>query len=416
LRNSIFIILILFEIQLSLGCGSSSDATSNALAAISLPNGFSLPIIAGSNVITLTVDGSECSGSTLYINKPCVAVTLCDPSGGNCETIHDILLDTGSYGLRVFKSVITAMTGGNALIAALTTIAPSAGHALAECVYFGDGSTLWGPVVTGTIVLGGESATSALPIQLIDSSYASVTNSTCPNPDSSPSVAYFNGILGIGLFNEDCGSNCVNFSNNNNYFSCIGSSCAGTTVSLSNQVQNPIPKLSQDNNGAIVMLPSIPMGGVVSSNGYLILGIDTQSNNKPGSVTTLVPSSSTGYFRTQYDGSTYSSFLDTGSNGLYFPSTLSACRSPYSAFYCPASAVQLQANNLGISGTPSTLITFNIGNLLQLDGNNAVFSEVGGTLGGSLFDWGLPFYLGRNVYHGMVGASSSLGTGPYWAY
>ncbi|TRZ52528.1 DUF3443 family protein [bacterium] len=31
-------------------------------------------------------------------------------------------------------------------------------------------------------------------------------------------------------------------------------------------------------------------------------------------------------------------------------------------------------------------------------------------------DWGSTIFLGRNVYVGINGASSSLGTGPYWVY
>jgi hypothetical protein len=37
--------------------------------------------------------------------------------------------------------------------------------------------------------------------------------------------------------------------------------------------------------------------------------------------------------------------------------------------------------------------------------------------GGDFFDWGIPFFLGRNVYIGIDGRlSPGLATGPFWAY
>ena len=50
---------------------------------------------------------------------------------------------------------------------------------------------------------------------------------------------------------------------------------------------------------------------------------------------------------------------------------------------------------------------------------NAAFFELGANLGsGSIFDWGLPFFLGRKVFVGIAGKSISGVTEstPLWAY
>jgi len=153
--------------------------------------------------------------------------------------------------------------------------------------------------------------------------------------------------------------------------------------------------------------------------GSLILGIGTRPNNTPAGVTTY-PANPVGEFTTVFNGVTLiHSFLDTGSNGLYFDapaSLLPLCPAPNTSFYCPATTTSLSATNRGAFGSPSGVVSFQIGNFNSLfSSSNHVFSEVGGSgIGG--FDWGLPFFLGRNVFIGIEGTSSSQGVGPYWAY
>ena len=83
--------------------------------------------------------------------------------------------------------------------------------------------------------------------------------------------------------------------------------------------------------------------------------------------------------------------------------------------------MSLTAITTGYSGTPNENVNFDIGNMTSLtsssnnSGNDNVFIEIGGS-DTSVFDWGLPFHIGRNVYVGIENKSSSLGTGPYWAY
>jgi hypothetical protein len=203
------------------------------------------------------------------------------------------------------------------------------------------------------------------------------------------------------------------------YYTCSGTSCTGTTAGLSKQVQNPVVLLPVDNNGVIVQLPAVSSGGAASTTGSLTLGIGTRTNNTP-TLVTMYPADQYAEFSTTFSGATYASFLDTGSNGLFFTSLSSSvlpeCSSDYAGWFCPSSITSFSAINTGSSGSPSGSVAFKIGNASTLlDSSNNVFSELGGSMTGG-FDWGMPFFLGRSVYVGFDGTSSSLGTGPYWAY
>jgi len=358
------------------------------------------------NVLPITVDGSLCSSGS-YPNKPCVSVTVCVPGTSTCQVVTDLLLDTGSYGLRIFKQ---------ALSVSLPQVTVGGGS-LTECVQFGDGSSEWGPVQMASVTLGNEPSVQ-VPIQVVDATFGTRTRA-CRNADTSPAVAGFNGILGLGLFIQDCGALCTTSANNGLYSACTGTICSGTAVPLASQVQNPVALLPQDNNGVLVQLPSVPLGGVPSVNGSLVLGIGTRSNNTAAAVTAY-PANAAGEFTTTFNGVSFStSFIDSGSNGLFFTapaSLLPSCTSPNTGFYCPSSTISLSATNTGAFGSPSGPVPFQIGNYVNLVSTpNNVFAEVGGSGGGG-FDWGLPFFLGRNVFVGIEGTSSTLGSGPYWAY
>ena len=74
--------------------------------------------------------------------------------------------------------------------------------------------------------------------------------------------------------------------------------------------------------------------------------------------------------------------------------------------------------NNGTNGASANL-TFSVGNadLLTSNLNNAAVNDLAGPDTSPLqFDFGLPFYFGRNVYTAIVGKSTPGGTGPYMAY
>jgi Protein of unknown function (DUF3443) len=389
----LFLILVLLA-----GCGGGSGGSGSSSGNSGSSN--------ADNVVSITVNGSLCSIGS-YLNKPCVSVKLCTPGTSICQTIDDILLDTGSYGLRIFKQALTV---------SLQQVTSASGS-LAECIQYADGSSDWGPVQMASLILGNEPAVQ-VPIQVIDSTFGTASTG-CQNADKSPADAGFNGVLGVGFFAQDCGAVCANNADNGIYYICSGSTCSGTEVALSSQVQNPAALLPQDNNGVIVQLPGIPADGSASVNGNLLLGIGTRPNNAPSAVSTY-EADQFGNFVAIFNGVSYISFIDTGTNGLFFPppsaSQLPNCPSPDSDWFCPRSTVSLSATNEGASGSTSGVVPFDIGNFDSLiSSSNNVFYNIGGNQRGE-FDWGLPFFFGRSVYIGIEGKSSGLGSGPFWAY
>jgi len=351
-------------------------------------------------------------------------VTICVSGTSTCQDIPNVLVDTGSYGLRLLSSQVK-------LTLPVTT--DSAGNALHECIMFADGSYTWGPVATADIQMAGEKAT-AVPIQVISTSATPTPPSSCtmgggPNSNTVQALGA-NGILGVGPFQQDCGTGCTDSSTTGPYYLCPNSVCAPAIVALASQLQNPVWLFSQDNNGVLISLQSVPAGGAATGSGSMIFGIGTESDNALGSAQ-LYTADGCGNISTTFNGTTYSdtsgsclggTFFDTGSQGLYVLDS-AALNIPECAdnfpFYCPASTTTFTATNTGTNGT-SAQVSFSIANADKLfSSNNAVFNNLAGANVGNSgsFDWGLPFFLGRSVFVGIENQNSPTGVaGPYWAF
>jgi len=433
-NRPIFLFTLFLALAVLAGCGghgggsssgsSSSSSSCSTPATIALPNGNSVTQAQADNVMTLTVNGSTCSAqfNAVYPNKPCVSVKICDPNNPtNCQTIDDILLDTGDYGLRIFQQVIT-QPGLLTAFTAPPDVVQVNGEPLYDCVEYGDSSSVWGQVVQANVTLGdsGNEHATQVPIHLIGSTTSDALSGgghACTGQLSTVNDAGYNGSLGLGLFVQDCGSVCQDQSNNGQYFTCSGGKCTG--VLTASQVANPVASLAADNgvtdnNGVIVELPSVAPTGALSADGYVIFGIGTRPNNTPSGVTAYGANSNTGYFTTAFDSVPYSGFLDTGSNGIFFTYSTTTDN----GFYTPSCTLSLSATNTGASNAPNTnAVAFNIADADSLfASSNNVFSNLGGPIPNDQFDWGIPFFLGRNVYIGIEGTASSLASGPYWAY
>ena len=137
-----------------------------------------------------------------------------------------------------------------------------------QCNQFLDGYT-WGPVKSADVKLAGEQA-SSIPIQIIGGPAAPAVPALCTGtgllPEDSLDTLGANGVLGVGLFRQDCGSACTfaGASNPGLYFSCPASGCSPVAEPLNKQLQNPVWLFARDNNGVLVVLPSVPATGLAS--------------------------------------------------------------------------------------------------------------------------------------------------------
>ena len=120
--------VILLAALAAISCGGGSDSSS----------GTTTTTTQATNEVAVTVNSGP-NGNA--INTLYTTVTLCVPGTSTCQTIDNIQVDTGSYGLRVLASVLTL----NLSVATATD-----GNSLVECTQFVDGYS-WGPVATADL-------------------------------------------------------------------------------------------------------------------------------------------------------------------------------------------------------------------------------------------------------------------------
>ena len=371
------------------------------------------------NTASVIIDGGP-SASSGSVNTMFTTVTVCVPgSTTSCQTIDHIQVDTGSYGLRLLAPVLTLTLPVEML---------ASGGSLAECTQFVDGFS-WGPIATADIQIAGETAKS-VPVQVIgDSRFTNIPaecSGTGGTEEDTVSTFGANGILGIGPFESDCGD--CDTATHGLYFSCT-TSCTDTTVPDNLQIPNPVTHFAVDNNGTIIVLPSVASGGASNVMGSLIFGIDTQSDNASGTQTVLTVDDNAELL-VMFNGQTFgNSFIDSGSNGIFFAdSSITTCAAPANDptsqivnFYCPASTLTLPVTIQGMNGTMTNNLTFAVGNAITMLENTDfdAYPQLAGTLppgNAGSFDYGLPFFYGKRVAIAVQGAMTTAGTGPYIAF
>lgn len=182
--RAFYLSILLIGLVFAAGCGSSVTTSSSTTTT-------STGSATGANVLAIAVNGGpemNVANGYIYQNAAFAAATICAPgSTSNCVTIDNLLVDTGSTGLRVFDSEVSSLN--------LPTVNASNGSAAYDCASFADGTYLWGTVQQADVTLGGETA-SKVPVHVISSS-ASGVPSSCSNGGENDNTALLLGANGI---------------------------------------------------------------------------------------------------------------------------------------------------------------------------------------------------------------------------
>ena len=376
------------------GVGQTSNVVNYTLPAQTPPN------VVNTMTVTVGVTWPGQGGSpTGYGNGVFTSVGVCrpavlpvgqNPPGGpplpaTCQIIPNILVDTGSVGLRLLESATVDDLN-------LPSVTDSNNNPLQECVQFADLSYVWGPVARATIEMAdenatqvplpGETANTGIPVQIITlpqyqtiavpaDCLASPPSGGVPIAANTLQTLGANGILGVGSFPQDCGAACTSTPPRNQYYSCPSNLCTPYSIPQNLQVWNPVAAFAYDNDGISLTLPSAPLGGVgcpppnaaeppnseCALTGTLTFGIETQSNNnlsQPVEVYGLdaygnfpqvtftypnqIDSSQPPILLVNYLSPQDGSYIDSGSPAIYFSdaqSLLASLPTAQSAFAVP---------------------------------------------------------------------------------
>jgi hypothetical protein len=381
--------------------GGAAPITTATIAAPAALTGTGVVISAARNVLSVTVDRGVRGTS---FNAPFVTVTVCAPGGGNCTQIDHVMVDTGSWGLRLAASALPASL-------ALPQVQTETGAA-AECVKF-VGGYAWGSVRRADVQLADQHIAN-LPVHVMadpDPAFTGVPSSCSSAGNDLGTHLDANGILGVGMLRYDCGSRCETSTAPQIYYACTtAAGCAPAKLPIASQVVNPIAALPAHNNGVALALQQVQTGGVGIVSGSLVLGIGTDTNNQLGTASVLAPDTS-GNVTVSVKGRSLPAYIDSGTNALLFPDTdMPHC----GEFFCPDQPATLDLTFSSGTGTQRTARVTVEAPLANLGRTAAAAVIAAPSENTSL--WGLPFFFGRTVFVALKNADTPAGKGPYWAF
>jgi len=333
---------------------ATTVATVTATTQVTTVSGSANVTVNVNNTAPVAIDGGPTVNGTSigYPNGAYVTATVCVPGTTTCSTVDHVLVDTGSVGFRVLGSALGSV--------ALTPQNASDGNPTAEC-YIAPAGYAWGPVALAQVQVTGEIA-SSIPIEVIAPTGFSAAPPSCTGQTTGVALNTVTalkakGILGIGVFPQDCGTTCAT-GPQSTYFSCPLAGCAPLPATIAQQVSNPVAAFPGDNNGSEIQLPPLVAGGAQTSQGTLIFGIGTQANN--GLTTaTVYGVNGTGTFASTFNSVAYPGAISSGANANYFLTSaitgFPACTTN-TGYYCPSSQQSVSVTNAGTNGSSGTVI------------------------------------------------------------
>ena len=356
------------------------------------------------NVVTLTMRTPH-SG----FNRMLVQVTICLPGTRSCATIDDVMVDTGSTGLRLEASALPPWLR-------LPPVLGPDRKSLAECLRF-VADDAWGPLERADLHIGGLTA-SGLPIQIIDDATAAQPPS-CPRSEVAPTS---NGTLGIGPHLTDCQGGCRQSEAGPVYFECDDGHCNPVEgpVGQAYRLPNPITFFDRHDNGVVFDLPDAAADGSFESIGTLTFGVGTGGND-PLDSAAILKLDERGRFTTLYAGNAYpDSYVDSGTETYIVPDNALPRCSGMPWGFCVAPAATREATMVGRDGT-RTAMPFQVGDYRRIRRSGFGASAdlaVAAAPGSGAFVWGAPFFIGKRVAVVLEGRSvpgSAQLVGPLYA-
>ena len=329
-------------------------------------------------------------------NRLLVSVTVCEPGTERCATIDDVMIDTGSTGLRLEASAVPAWLW-------LPAFPGPGGRPLAECLRFVH-DTAWGPLHRADVRLGGLTA-KGLPLQVIDD-LGGPQPPACPRSDVPPTS---NGTLGVGQHLYDCQGACEQRAGAPGVFVQDGAfwSPVEGAIEPAYRLPNPVSYLPGHDNGIVIELPAPPAGSAREVAGTLTFGVDAVAGDGAGTAS-ILHLDAAGRFTTVLDGRSYpASYIDSGTETYILrDDSLPRCRDMAWA-YCVEPRRTLDAEMVGIDGKRIPM-NFGVGNYQSVRERHAGASDdvaEAAELQSDAVVWGAPFFLGRRVSLVMDGRS-----------